>query len=222
MGFEHVHNVPNPTQMAVASPSTGVAFAATLSEATSQPLAQPQERLAPAAANSELAINVTGLRYAWIFNYPDGVTAGELHVPLGRPVVLNLSAQDVIHAFWVPAFRLKQDTIPGQDTQLRFTARALGDYPVICAELCGPYHGAMNTRVIVQTPEDYQAWLQEQIAAVDTQTLAATPETPSEFLAPYVQELGLEAEATAVHDSHHLVTGENVQKITAYLGSDPA
>ena len=105
-----------------------------------------------------LVIDVMGLQYAWLFTYPDtGVTVGELHVPTGREVKLNISAQDVLHAFWVPEFRLKQDAIPGRQTELRFTPKLVGEYKVICAELCGAYHGAMNTKIFVESPQDYDA-----------------------------------------------------------------
>lgn len=215
-GFEHIHNVGATAQVSDAPHAfTGAALAATLpaeeAQAAESADPKPKSKDAPEAAKlpdqeqmkveaasqtSELNIDVTGLRYAWIFKYPGTeITTGELHVPLGRQVRINLSAQDVIHAFWVPAFRLKQDTIPGQETHLRFTPSLLGEYPVICAELCGPYHGAMNTRVIVQTPEDYEAWIQEQTATASSasQTVAMNPaeRSPAEFLAPYAKELGV-------------------------------
>jgi len=143
----------------------------------------------------EFVVNVTGLRYAWIFTYPDsGVTAGELHLPTGQEVELNISANDVIHAFWVPEFRLKQDAIPGRQSRLRFTPTLVGTYPLICAELCGPYHGAMKTQVIVQTPEEYSSWVQEQTATASSSslTIASNPaeQSASEFLAPYAQQFG--------------------------------
>ena len=123
-----------------------------------------------------LKVKVTGLQYAWIFNYPEtGVVSGELHLPVNRPVELDIVANDVIHAFWVPEFRLKQDAIPGQTTHLSFTPSRQGDYPVICAELCGAYHGGMKTRTIVHSSEDYQTWEQSQIvAARENPTAIAT------------------------------------------------
>ncbi len=118
----------------------------------------------------DLTVDVTGMQYAWIFTYPDqGIVSGELHIPVGQDVQLNLSARDVIHSFWVPQFRLKQDAIPGVPTELRFKATKVGTYPVVCAELCGGYHGAMRTQVIVHTPEEFQAWLSQN------QTTAAMP-----------------------------------------------
>jgi cytochrome c oxidase subunit II len=144
-----------------------------------------------------LLVNVTGMQFAWIFNYPDSeITSGELHVPIGADVQLNLTATDVIHSLWVPQFRLKQDAIPGQPTQLRFVATKPGTYPIVCAELCGGYHGSMRSQVIVHTPEDFDNWLetnriaqagnQEQVVALQPSQLSK-----SEFLAPYVQAMGV-------------------------------
>ncbi|MEM6751627.1 MAG: cytochrome c oxidase subunit II [Cyanobacteria bacterium P01_C01_bin.38] len=154
----------------------------------------------------DLVVKVTGLQYAFLFNYPESnVFSGELHVPIGREVKLDMAANDVIHAFWVPEFRLKQDLIPGTNTELRFTPKKAGDYKIICAELCGPYHGAMNTKVIVQTPEDFDNWVKEmQVASKDTfnKAVAINPEQLSadEFLAPYTSEMGISSEM--LHQIH--------------------
>ena len=154
----------------------------------------------------DLLVKVTGLQYAFLFNYPESnVFSGELHVPIGREVKLDMAANDVIHAFWVPEFRLKQDLIPGMNTELRFTPKIAGDYKVICAELCGPYHGAMNTKVIVQTPEEFDNWVKEQqVASIETfnQAVAVNPAELSadEFLAPYTSEMGISSEM--LHQIH--------------------
>jgi len=89
-----------------------------------------------------------------------------------------MKANDVIHAFWVPQFRLKQDVIPGQETILTFTATRQGTYPVICAELCGPYHGGMHTSVVVHGREDYDNWIQ-------TNTPASPPPAAVAQLGPH-------------------------------------
>ena len=115
-----------------------------------------------------LPVEVTAMQFAFIFQYPDaGITSGELHVPVGQPVELRMEAKDVIHAFWVPQFRLKQDIIPGQPTLLSFTATRAGTYPVICAELCGAYHGGMRTSVVVHDPDDYRLWLEQNSPATN-------------------------------------------------------
>ncbi|MBD2452499.1 cytochrome c oxidase subunit II [Nostoc sp. FACHB-87] len=181
--------------------SSGTALAATLNDIP-EPTSAPSIGLGASRGESkpaDLVVNVTGMQFAWIFEYPNGgVTTGELHIPVGADVQLNLSAQDVIHAFWVPQFRVKQDALPGIPTQLRFTATKTGTYPVVCAELCGGYHGSMRSQVIVHTPEAYDSWLKEtQIAQKpDLQkAIAVNPAdlSPSEFLAPHLQHLGVSA-----------------------------
>ena len=165
----------------------------------------------PDQANSgETVVNVAGMQYAWIFTYPDsGVVSGELHVPVGRKVYLNITANDVLHAFWVPAYRLKQDAVPGRQTELSFTPTVVGEYPMICAELCGPYHGAMNTKVIAESPADYEAWVNEQKVASAQGLESAIASNPvqrsdSEFLAPYVDQMGVETQMNTqvLHQLH--------------------
>ncbi len=114
-----------------------------------------------------LVIEVQGLQYAWIFTYPEsGVISGEMHVPIDRPVQLKMTASDVIHAFWLPELRLKQDVIPGREVQLTFTSNRLGNYPIICAELCGAFHGGMKTTMTVDSPEDFEQWIQDNTFAL--------------------------------------------------------
>ena len=114
---------------------------------------------AESGAIAPVPIEVTAMQFAFLFRYPQGdFISGELHVPAGQPVSLRMEAKDVIHAFWVPEFRLKQDVIPGQPTVLNFTPTRPGTYPIVCAELCGPYHGGMRSSVVVDEPDDYTAW----------------------------------------------------------------
>ncbi|MBD2772958.1 cytochrome c oxidase subunit II [Iningainema tapete] len=207
-GFEpgsHPH-LPHKTAQ-VAQP--GSAIAATLSDAssteaskTTTPIPQigfgatPKEQ----GKKADLVVNVTGMQFAWLFDYPDsGVNAGELHVPVGADVQLNLKASDVIHSFWVPQFRLKQDAIPGMATQLRFVATKPGTYPVVCTELCGGYHGSMRSQVIVHTPEEFESWLQENRIAQQQElkeVVAVNPSelSPSEYLAPHTHDMGINSE----------------------------
>ncbi|MFB2898614.1 cytochrome c oxidase subunit II [Aerosakkonemataceae cyanobacterium BLCC-F50] len=164
---------------------------------------------------ASLVVDVTAMQYAWIFNYPDsGVTSGELHVPIGKDVLLNISAVDVIHSFWIPQFRLKQDAIPGQPTQLRFVATKEGSYPIVCTELCGSFHGGMRATAVVETPEAFNSWVTENQVAQQqesTQTVAANPaDLPtSEFLAPYAKEMGIDA-----HSLTHLHPGAIVSSMS--------
>ncbi|WP_414153534.1 cytochrome c oxidase subunit II [Prochlorococcus sp. MIT 1307] len=111
------------------------------------------------SSNGVLPVEVTALQFAFLFHYPKGdIISGELHVPVGKQVSMRLESKDVIHAFWVPEFRIKQDVIPGQPTILNFTPTKPGRYPIICAELCGPYHGGMRSTVVVEEPSTYQEW----------------------------------------------------------------
>jgi cytochrome c oxidase subunit 2 len=138
--------------------------------------------IGPASGENALIVDLTALQFAFIFHYPESnITSGELHIPANQPVELRMKANDVIHAFWVPQFRLKQDVIPGQQTILTFTATRPGTYPVVCAELCGPYHGGMRSSVVVHEAEDYDNWIQKNtpppppaaaVAQFDTQPVA--------------------------------------------------
>jgi cytochrome c oxidase subunit II len=109
-----------------------------------------------------------------------------------------MKAVDVIHSFWVPQFRLKQDVIPGEETRLQFIATKLGTYPVFCAELCGSYHGGMRTTAVVQSESEFAEWVKSsqvaQLPGEAKETIALVDRTPSEFLEPYAKEIGLNPE----------------------------
>ncbi len=141
----------------------------------------------------DLTVNVTGMQYAWIFTYPDtNVIDGELHVPVGQDVQLIIEAKDVIHSFWVPQFRLKQDALPGESAELRFVATKEGTYPVVCAELCGAYHGGMRTQVIVHSTEEYADWMASRVAEAGSSTTVAqsrSDATDGDYLAAIAPEL---------------------------------
>ena len=110
-------------------------------------------------ASNNLSVEVSAMQFAFLFNYPNGeFISGELHVPVDHKVSMKMESKDVIHAFWVPEFRIKQDIIPGQPTILNFTPTKVGKYPIICAELCGPYHGGMRASIIVEKESDYKDW----------------------------------------------------------------
>jgi cytochrome c oxidase subunit 2 len=107
-----------------------------------------------------MEISVVGKQWMWKAEHPSGQREiNELHVPAGRPVTLRLISEDVIHSFYVPAFRLKEDVLPGRYTTLWFEATEPGDYHLFCAEYCGTKHSEMVGRVVVLNPADYQRWL---------------------------------------------------------------
>jgi cytochrome c oxidase subunit 2 len=112
-----------------------------------------------------LVINVTAHQWDWSFDYPEGFTSNELHLPINKQVVLKMQSLDVIHSFWVPEFRIKQDVVPGHVTEYRITPDLLGAYTVRCAELCGVRHAYMERPVIVTSQSDYDSWVQQQAAA---------------------------------------------------------
>jgi cytochrome c oxidase subunit 2 len=105
-------------------------------------------------------IYVVGKQWMWYIQHPEGNREiNELHVPLGKPVRLILTSQDVIHDFFIPAFRVKQDVIPGRYTTEWFQATKLGEYHLFCAQYCGTGHAQMVGKVIVMQPWEYEQWL---------------------------------------------------------------
>ncbi len=105
-------------------------------------------------------IKVTGKQWLWQFEYPDGTTSvGELYVPVNRPIRLLMSSTDVIHSFYVPAFRLKYDVLPSRYTTMWFTAIKTGDYDIFCAEYCGTSHSGMLAKLHVVSQEEFDNWL---------------------------------------------------------------
>lgn len=112
--------------------------------------------------NDAMEIIVTGKKWLWEFEYPDGTrTLNDLHVPVNQPVKLVLTAEDVIHSFYIPEFRLKRDAIPGRYTELWFNATKPGVYQVFCTEYCGRGHSDMLARIFVDTQEQYETFLRE-------------------------------------------------------------
>jgi cytochrome c oxidase subunit 2 len=107
----------------------------------------------------ELEVKAIGFQWSWQFEYGEGVFSPELVVPVNRPVLVKLESRDVLHSFWVPEFRVKQDLVPGQTQELRFTPTLVGEYKVRCAELCGRNHYSMESPVRVVDQAEYEAWL---------------------------------------------------------------
>ncbi len=124
----------------------------------------------------EIQIGVTGEQFAWSYQYPPSVTGGkplnsdELYVPEGESVYFNMRSKDVIHAFWIPAFRIQEDVVPGITTHWRATPDRLGDYPVVCNLLCGLGHSLMRSTVHVVTPAKFHAWIESQLSATTSST----------------------------------------------------
>jgi cytochrome c oxidase subunit II len=105
-------------------------------------------------------IQVVGKQWMWKVQHPEGNREiNELHVPVGLPVRLTLTSEDVIHSFFLPEFRIKTDVLPGRYTTLWFQADRIGTYHLFCSQYCGAEHSHMTGRVVVMEPHDYQAWL---------------------------------------------------------------
>lgn len=123
-----------------------------------------------------MEVRVTGFQWGWRFEYPDfGITSNELYLPVNRQVVLKMTSTDVLHSFWVPEFRVKQDLVPGRITELRITPTLIGDtYKVRCAEMCGTSHAYMESPVIVVETVNFDAWVAEQ--QVLAEAAGQTPE----------------------------------------------
>jgi len=121
---------------------------------------------AVAATAGELRVKVIGTQFAWRFEYPDlGVQSVELRVPTDRIVRFEITSTDVLHSFWIPAFRMKQDAIPGRTVTVAVTPTATGRYETLCAALCGTGHTVMRSTVEVMEPGAFDAWIAQQRAA---------------------------------------------------------
>jgi cytochrome c oxidase subunit 2 len=122
--------------------------------------AVPDEAPAAAADEDLEHIDVSAKQWAWVFHYPESnVTSTELHLPSDRRIRLNLHSEDVLHGFYIPAFRLKQDIIPGNDLDFEFTPIRPGAYDLTDSQYSGTYFATMRAKVIVESPSKYQQWL---------------------------------------------------------------
>lgn len=108
-----------------------------------------------------MRVKVTARQWSWQFEYENGLKSPELRIPIGRPIALALTSQDVIHSFYIPAFKVKQDAVPRMVTHLWFKATEAGTYDVLCAEYCGQQHSYMLTKVIALSEEEFRKWYEE-------------------------------------------------------------
>ncbi len=118
-----------------------------------------------------LEIKVQAMKWAWSFEYPNSAVHETLHLPVGRPVKLIMRSDDVLHSLFIPAFRCKQDIVPGRYNRMWFEAIKTGEFDLFCTEYCGDKHSQMITRVFVHEPEEYEKWVAEA---------ARPPESPVE------------------------------------------
>jgi cytochrome c oxidase subunit 2 len=117
---------------------------------------------------------VVGKQWMWKYQHPAGNREiNDLHVPVGRPIELVITSEDVIHSFYIPAFRVKRDAVPGRYSTAWFEATKTGTFDIFCAEYCGVEHSLMIGKITVMEPADYEAWLEDKMPG---RTLAASGE----------------------------------------------
>ena len=149
-GPSHLVHLHNPMQM-----QTGYA--------------QEQETPAETVSEPLEKIDVLAKQWAWVFHYPEkGITSTELHLPSDRRVRLALQSEDVLHGFYIPAFRLKQDIVPGRTINFEFTPIRPGKYSLTDSQYSGTYFATMQANVIVETPEEYHEWLTKAASHIPT------------------------------------------------------
>lgn len=132
-----------------------------------------------------MPVGVEAEQFAWNIHYPgpdgklftpdDIVTLNQMHIPVGKPVVVTLRSKDVIHSFFLPEFRVKQDAVPGMTTRIWFDGKTVGHWEIACAELCGLGHYRMKGFLTVDTQEAFDKWLAEQAAEAAPATQEAKP-----------------------------------------------
>jgi cytochrome c oxidase subunit 2 len=105
-----------------------------------------------------MTIHVTARQWSWLFTYDNGRQEGILNVPVGRPVKLLMTSVDVLHCLFIPAYRIKEDCVPGMTTHLWFTANEPGTYDIFCTEYCGVGHSHMRSQVVAMKPEEFRKW----------------------------------------------------------------
>jgi len=169
-------------------------------------------------AQNHLSIKVTGHQWWWEIEYQDAIpsnnvmTANELHIPVGRPVKLELQSNDVIHSFWVPVLHGKKDLVPNLPTTIYFQADKPGTYWGQCAEFCGYQHAKMRFIVVVESPEEFDAWIN---------TGRQSSIQPSTDLQKRGQEIFLTSSCTQCHTIQGTIAGGRVGPNLTHIASRP-
>jgi cytochrome c oxidase subunit 2 len=122
------------------------------------------------APEEAMKVKVIARQWSWLFQYENGIQNSELRVPVGKPVKLLLTSVDVIHGFYVPAFRIKQDVVPGMTNTLWFQATQVGTYDVMCSQYCGLEHAHMLSKVIVLPEKEFEEWYEAQKKEVEVKS----------------------------------------------------
>lgn len=184
-------------------------------------------REAPA---DSMEVSVTARMWSWKFEYPNGKTSSELYVPANTPVKLNMTSLDVIHSFYVPAYRIKMDTVPGMNTYVWFNSGDPEEYDILCAEYCGVRHAFMLSKVKVLPDEEYAEWIKIKEEKPDGQDAAAVFEKHgcldchsldgTELVGPTLQDIYERETVIVTADGEKTVTADEAYLEKAIL--DPS
>jgi cytochrome c oxidase subunit II len=186
---------------------------------------------------SALQVKVTAGQWYWRYAYPEyGVSSTDLYLPVNRQIDLQMTSVDVIHSFWVPEFRVKQDIIPGRTVDLRVTPSLIGDYKVRCSELCGLRHAYMEGKVTVVSQGDFDKWIAQQESAapespelrgqqlaqdfgcVNCHSADGSPKTGPTWLHLYDSTVKLSDGSSVTADDNYLKTSINQPNAQVVLG----
>ncbi|HMT04187.1 MAG: cytochrome c oxidase subunit II [Solirubrobacterales bacterium] len=149
-------------------------------------------------------VNAYAQQFAWTFGYPESGnkwSEGEIHVPVDRQIIFDLRAQDVIHSFWVPEWRMKKDAVPGLETDVVVTPNREGTFQLVCAELCGLGHTTMRAKVVVESQAEYDKWVAGLKSEVPEDLLL----TPDQYIEKQKQ---LEEQSSGIEDSGVIETNK--------------
>ena len=120
------------------------------------------------APEGAMKVKVIARQWSWLFEYENGMKSNELKVPLGKPVQLSLTSEDVIHGFYAPAFRIKQDVVPGMVNHLWFQSTEVGTFDVLCTQYCGLQHAKMLSKIVVLPEDEFNKWYQKGKEEMET------------------------------------------------------
>jgi cytochrome c oxidase subunit 2 len=134
------------------------------------------------APSDSITVKVHARQWSWLFEYGNGKKSPDMVVPLGKNVRCELTSDDVIHGFYVPAFRIQQDTVPGITTQVWFNATSEGSYDILCSQYCGLKHSDMAAKLLVVSPARFDDWLKGETIPLPGVALTATNEKPGQAL----------------------------------------
>lgn len=168
-----------------------------------------------APSEDEMVVEVIGRQFSWEFRYPqhDNLSSSELHLIVNQPARFEITSEDVIHSFYIPAFRAKRDATPGQISDLVVTPTRTGRFPIRCAELCGPGHAQMLSDAVVESEDEFQAWVN---------AVSSLPSDPTEAGRFLFEKYGCNACHTLADTGSESTVGPEMDGIAERAGSEVA